>query len=66
LGALVAVRPPQISRRDPVHATAVGARRGDGAPAADIFFQDLRAISSVAPSPSTPMFFAQPPQTSSR
>src|SRR5690242_20021998 len=60
-GAAPAVRPPQTSRRDPVHATA-GSRRGAGAPADDIFFQDRRATSSTAPSPSTPAFGAQPPQ----
>src|SRR5215831_8416446 len=53
LGTFVPVRPPQISSRDPVQTTAAGSRRGDGAPAADIFFQDLRPRSSTAPSPST-------------
>src|SRR5882672_11260151 len=62
--AVVAWRPPHTSRREPVHATAVGWRRGDGAPIADISFQDLRDRSSTAPSPSVPgRFEAHPPQT---
>jgi len=65
-GAVVATRPPQTSSRDPVQATALGSSRGEGAPAAAIFFQDLRARSSTAPSPSTPTVCIHPPQTSRR
>src|SRR5262245_34224748 len=55
-------RPRHPIKREPVQATAVGASRGDGAPAADIGFQVLRARSSTAPSPSTLIVWAQPPQ----